>query len=249
MCCVLCVLGDEGTIRTGTRMSMPSCPLTSAVIVCCNLSVIAFILTAGFPLAQLANLSPFLPFGATGMFSAARCRGGVGQEAGGPSQKLVVPSVLLHVHLLLVINSNPFPSATQHRVFWFCRVRWKSLERAPAACIGRCRVREVCGNSRMAWRVLSTSSTPTSLAPRFDYLANAAEEAIDPGRTLPIGLLASLGVATVLYALMSLALVLMVPYLSIDVHAPFSAAFVTRGAAWAGKVRPPVGKRRLLPLS
>lgn len=53
-----------------------------AVVVCCNLSVIAFILLAGFPLAHPANLSPFLPFGATGMFSAARCARGTNNAAG-----------------------------------------------------------------------------------------------------------------------------------------------------------------------
>lgn len=70
----------------------------------------------------------------------------------------------------------------------------------------------------------------------FDYVANAAEEVIDPARSLPIGLLGSLAVASALYALMALALVMMVPYQLIDIHAPFSAAFIQHGLHWAAKL-------------
>lgn len=41
------------------------------MVVSCNLLVICFILLMGFPLADPANLEPFMPFGARGMFSAA----------------------------------------------------------------------------------------------------------------------------------------------------------------------------------
>ena len=40
-------------------------------ICCLNLASIAFVLLAGLPRAQPANLTPFLPFGTRGMFSAA----------------------------------------------------------------------------------------------------------------------------------------------------------------------------------
>ena len=58
-------------------------------------------------------------------------------------------------------------------------------------------------------------------------VANAAEEAKDPARHLPLGIVGSLGIATALYLLMALCIVLMVPYQQIDVSASFAAAFVT----------------------
>ena len=70
----------------------------------------------------------------------------------------------------------------------------------------------------------------------FDYIANAAEEASDPRRGLPIGIIASLGIATLLYVLMATTLVMMVPAAQVDVHAPFSAAFAARGVNWAAKI-------------
>jgi APA family basic amino acid/polyamine antiporter len=70
----------------------------------------------------------------------------------------------------------------------------------------------------------------------FDYIANAAEEATDPRRGLPIGIIASLGIATLLYVLMAATLVMLVPAADVDVHAPFSAAFAARGVGWAAKI-------------
>eukprot|EP00887_Chlorella_sp_A99_P006516 scaffold3.g6516.t1 len=70
----------------------------------------------------------------------------------------------------------------------------------------------------------------------FDYLANSAEEALDPAHTLPLGLLVSLSIATSLYALMAAALVMMVPYTVIDVNSPFAAAFIARGYDAVGRV-------------
>lgn len=70
----------------------------------------------------------------------------------------------------------------------------------------------------------------------FDYLANAAEEVAMPARNLPIGILTSLAVATVLYVLMASTLVLMIPFEEIDIHAPFSAAFVERGMSIAARI-------------
>ncbi|KAI7841378.1 hypothetical protein COHA_004996 [Chlorella ohadii] len=70
----------------------------------------------------------------------------------------------------------------------------------------------------------------------FAFVANAAEEAKDPANDLPWGIVGSLGVATLLYVLMSLCIVMMVPYQNIDVNAPFSAAFLDHGMAWASKI-------------
>lgn len=41
----------------------------------------------------------------------------------------------------------------------------------------------------------------------FDYVANAAEEAKNPAKDLPWGIVGSLGIATLLYVLMSLCIV------------------------------------------
>ncbi len=70
----------------------------------------------------------------------------------------------------------------------------------------------------------------------FDYIANAAEEASDPRRGLPVGIIASLGIATLLYVLMATTLVMMVPAAQVDIHAPFSDAFAARGVHWAAKI-------------
>ena len=67
-------------------------------------------------------------------------------------------------------------------------------------------------------------------------MANAAEEARDPAAHLPLGIVGSLGIATLLYLLMALCIVMMVPYSSIDIHAPFSSAFLAHGMPWAAKI-------------
>lgn len=51
-------------------------------------------------------------------------------------------------------------------------------------------------------------------------------QAKNPSRDLPIAILSSLSLATVLYLLMSFAICLMIPYYYIDIGAPFSAAFL-----------------------
>jgi len=69
----------------------------------------------------------------------------------------------------------------------------------------------------------------------FDAVSTAAEEVIDPNRDLPIGILASLLVCTVLYILVAAVLTGMVPARTIDVKAPLASAFVIRGldfVAW-----------------
>jgi basic amino acid/polyamine antiporter, APA family len=69
----------------------------------------------------------------------------------------------------------------------------------------------------------------------FDAVSTAAEEVVDPNRDLPIGILGSLFVCTVLYILVAAVLTGMVPAHLIDVKAPLASAFVLRGvnfAAW-----------------
>jgi basic amino acid/polyamine antiporter, APA family len=63
----------------------------------------------------------------------------------------------------------------------------------------------------------------------FDAVSTAAEEVVDPQRNLPLGIMASLLVCTVLYILVAGVLTGMTPYRTIDVNAPLASAFVNRG--------------------
>jgi basic amino acid/polyamine antiporter, APA family len=63
----------------------------------------------------------------------------------------------------------------------------------------------------------------------FDSVSTHAEEARNPQRDVPIGILASLGLCTVLYILVAAVLTGMVHYTEIDIDAPVAAAFATRG--------------------
>ena len=66
----------------------------------------------------------------------------------------------------------------------------------------------------------------------FDTVASTAEEVRNPSRDLPIGILASLGVCTLLYIAMSLALAGLEPWDTLDIDAPFGKAFRERGMPW-----------------
>jgi APA family basic amino acid/polyamine antiporter len=63
----------------------------------------------------------------------------------------------------------------------------------------------------------------------FDAVSTAAEEAIEPNRTVPIGILTSLALCTILYIAVSAVLTGIVPTPKIDVEAPLARAFVTIG--------------------
>eukprot|EP01133_Synstelium_polycarpum_P011960 gene11960-13940_t len=67
----------------------------------------------------------------------------------------------------------------------------------------------------------------------FDGVCNVAEEVKNPQRDLPIGILGSLGISTVLYMAVSIVLTLMVPYDKMDIGAPLSVAFSNYGLKWA----------------
>ena len=70
----------------------------------------------------------------------------------------------------------------------------------------------------------------------FDTVATTAEETRNPSRDLPIGIIGSLSVCTVLYAAMCAALTGMVYYEDIDVNAPFADAFNRIGMGWATEI-------------
>jgi basic amino acid/polyamine antiporter, APA family len=70
----------------------------------------------------------------------------------------------------------------------------------------------------------------------FDALSTTAEETRNPKRDLPIGILASLAIATILYVLASFVITGMVKYTSIDETEPFAAAFRDAGYNWAGNL-------------
>ena len=63
----------------------------------------------------------------------------------------------------------------------------------------------------------------------FDAVSTAAEEVIDPKRDLPLGILGSLFVCTLLYIIVAGVLTGMVPAKEIEVNAPLASAFVIRG--------------------
>ncbi|WP_436762071.1 amino acid permease [Streptosporangium sp. V21-05] len=70
----------------------------------------------------------------------------------------------------------------------------------------------------------------------FDVVATAAEETRDPQRDLPIGILASLGICTVLYVAVSLVVVGMQPYGRLSEAAPLADAFKAVGQTWAASL-------------
>ncbi|MEV0703410.1 amino acid permease [Saccharopolyspora sp. NPDC050389] len=66
----------------------------------------------------------------------------------------------------------------------------------------------------------------------FEALANLGEETKHPKRDLPVGLLGSLIVCTVLYVAVAVVLTAMVDYRQIDEAAPLAAAFQSVGQPW-----------------
>lgn len=63
----------------------------------------------------------------------------------------------------------------------------------------------------------------------FDAVSTTAQEAKNPQRDLPIGIITSLLVCTVLYILVAAVLTGMVPWKEINVEAPLAVAFLDRG--------------------
>jgi APA family basic amino acid/polyamine antiporter len=67
----------------------------------------------------------------------------------------------------------------------------------------------------------------------FDSVSTHTEEAKNPQRDVPIGIVASLIICTVLYILVVAVLTGMVKYDQLDIHAPVSLAFKSVGIGWA----------------
>jgi APA family basic amino acid/polyamine antiporter len=69
----------------------------------------------------------------------------------------------------------------------------------------------------------------------FDAVSTTAQEAKNPQRDLPIGIIASLVACTILYILVAAVLTGMVPWRAINIEAPLAVAFLDRGlrtASW-----------------
>jgi len=67
----------------------------------------------------------------------------------------------------------------------------------------------------------------------FDAVSTAAEEAKNPQRDLPIGLLASLSFCTIIYIIVSALLTGIVPYSELNVSSPVAFALTKIGYTWA----------------
>ncbi len=70
----------------------------------------------------------------------------------------------------------------------------------------------------------------------FDAVSTTAQEAKNPQRDLPIGIIASLVVCTVLYIAVAAVLTGMVPWREINVEAPVARAFADRGLGVASNI-------------
>ena len=70
----------------------------------------------------------------------------------------------------------------------------------------------------------------------FDAVSTTAQEAKNPQRDLPIGIIASLLVCTVLYILVASVLTGMVPWRDINIEAPIARAFLDRGLTTASHI-------------
>lgn len=70
----------------------------------------------------------------------------------------------------------------------------------------------------------------------FDAVSTTAEEARNPQRDLPIGIIASLGVCTVLYIAVAAVLTGLIPSTRIDIHAPVADALRLVGFKWGAAI-------------
>ncbi|MDO4559093.1 MAG: amino acid permease, partial [Planctomycetia bacterium] len=70
----------------------------------------------------------------------------------------------------------------------------------------------------------------------FDSVSTHAEEAKNPNRDVPIGIIGSLVICTALYIAVSIVITGMVPYVHIPLDAPIAAIFTERGLAIAATV-------------
>src|SRR5438876_5133984 len=66
----------------------------------------------------------------------------------------------------------------------------------------------------------------------FDSVSVHSEEAREPAKDVPIGIIASLNICTILYIAVAAVLTAMVPYNKIDINAPVVEAFKRAGLTW-----------------
>jgi len=67
----------------------------------------------------------------------------------------------------------------------------------------------------------------------FEAVSTAAQEARNPGRDMPFGIIGSLVVCTIIYILVSIVLTLIVPYTELNVPDPVAVAVDAFGPQWA----------------
>ena len=70
----------------------------------------------------------------------------------------------------------------------------------------------------------------------FDAVSTTSEEARNPQRDIPIAIIASLGICTVLYLAVAAILTGMIPWKAIDVHAPIADALGQLGFKWGAAI-------------
>lgn len=70
----------------------------------------------------------------------------------------------------------------------------------------------------------------------FDAVSTTAEEACNPQRDLPIGIIASLSICTVLYIAVAAVLTGLIPHTKIDIHAPVADALRLVGFKWGAAI-------------
>ncbi|KAK9128466.1 hypothetical protein Syun_017263 [Stephania yunnanensis] len=81
--------------------------------------------------------------------------------------------------------------------------------------------------------VLAGSATVFFAFIGFDSVASTAEEVKNPQRDLPLGIGIALSICCGLYMLVSIVIVGLVPYFTMDPDTPISSAFASHGMQWA----------------
>ena len=66
----------------------------------------------------------------------------------------------------------------------------------------------------------------------FDAVSTASQEAKNPGRDIPIGILVSLAICTVIYIAVGLVMTGLVPYTKLNVASPIAVAVQATGLSW-----------------
>jgi APA family basic amino acid/polyamine antiporter len=89
------------------------------------------------------------------------------------------------------------------------------------------------GNGNFGWGGIPKAAASIFFAYiGFDAVSTAAQEAKNPKRDMPIGILGSLVVCTILYILVSLVLTGLVSYKTLNVSAPVALAIDATGVGW-----------------